>query len=301
MYCTQLSCLSYKVGSMKKYLKIIYAIYLRLFSSLLLLVLILVEMLPRGRRISTLFFERVWGRFHKVQTEKGPIYFCTPDWLSKFRANSFYEKEPETIKFIETFNTESVFWDVGANIGIYSIYASKLKNTRVYSFEPSLLNVELLFRNVQINDLGEKITIVPIALSNKTSVLDFFMSKNDLRWAGAHNSIGSNTSYTGGRMTDFITSSQVTCRGDDLLKIFNLPIPTHIKIDVDGLEGDVIEGLQTMLKEIKFVLIEVDESNKILNDRVKNMMERENFLRILEVGQVQYAGNQLWKNQVLKD
>jgi FkbM family methyltransferase len=254
-----------------------------------------------GRRISTLFFERVWGRFHKVQTEKGPIYFCTPDWLSKFRANSFYEKEPETIKFIETFNAESVFWDVGANIGIYSIYASKLKNTRVYSFEPSLLNVELLFRNIQINDLGKKITIFPIALSNKTSVLDFFMSKNDLRWAGAHNSIGSNTSYTGGKMTDFITSSQVTCRGEDLVKIFNLPIPTHIKIDVDGLEGDVIEGLQTMLKEIKFILIEVDESNKTLNDRVKNMMERENFLRISEVGQVQYVGNQLWKNQVLKD
>ena len=286
---------------MKKYLRVIYGIYLRLFSSLLLFVLILVEILPMGRRISTLFFERVWGRFHKVQTEKGPIYFCTPDWLSKFRANSFYEKEPETIKFIETFNAESVFWDVGANIGIYSIYASKLKNTRVYSFEPSLLNVELLFRNIQINDLGKKITIVPIALSNKTSVLDFFMSKNDLHWAGAHNSIGSNTSYTGGKMTDFITSSQVTCRGEDLVKIFNLPIPTHIKIDVDGLEGDVIEGLQTMLKEIKFILIEVDESNKTLNDRVKNMMERENFLRISEVGQVQYAGNQLWKNQVLKD
>ena len=167
MYYANLSCLSYKVGSMKKYLRVIYGIYLRLFSSLLLFVLILVEILPMGRRISTLFFERVWGRFHKVQTEKGPIYFCTPDWLSKFRANSFYEKEPETIKFIETFNAESVFWDVGANIGIYSIYASKLKNTRVYSFEPSLLNVELLFRNIQINDLGKKIPVVTILTRNQ--------------------------------------------------------------------------------------------------------------------------------------
>jgi FkbM family methyltransferase len=282
---------------MKNLLRTIYSKYLKLLSLFLFSILRLVEILPRGRKISTLFFEKVWSRFHEVATNAGPIYFCTPDWLSKFRAISFYEKEPETISFIESFDANSVFWDVGANIGIYSIYASKLKNISVYSFEPSLLNVELLFRNVQINDLGKKITIVPIALSSQTSVLDFFMSKNDLHWAGAHNSIGSNTSFTGGRMKDFITSSQVSFRGQDIVKTIKIPTPTHIKIDVDGLEGDVIQGLGTILGDVQFILVEVDESNKDLNLKVKNLLEKENFERLLEVNKVEYIGNQLWKNR----
>jgi FkbM family methyltransferase len=160
----------------------------------------------------------------------------------------------------------------------------------------TLLNVELLFRNVQINNLGKVITILPIALSNRTSVLDLFMSKNDLHWAGAHNSIGSNTSFTGGKMKDFITSSQITFKSDDLVKVLQLPIPTHIKIDVDGLEGEVIKGLETMLQEVKFILVEVDGSNKDLNVQVKNLLDKEGFERIFEVGNVKYSGNQLWKN-----
>ena len=170
---------------MKRLLKAPYILYLRFFSSVLFAFLKLVEILPRGRRVSTLFLEKVWSRTEKVKTSNESILFASPDWLSKYRADSFYEKEPETIAFLNTLTKDSILWDVGANIGIYSIYASKVKNVRVYSFEPSLLNVELLFRNVQINDLGSRITILPIALSNKTSILDFYMSKPNNMWLNA--------------------------------------------------------------------------------------------------------------------
>jgi FkbM family methyltransferase len=282
---------------MKRLLKAPYILYLRFFSSVLFAFLKLVEILPRGRRVSTLFLEKVWSRTEKVKTSNESILFASPDWLSKYRANSFYEKEPETIAFLNTLTKDSILWDVGANIGIYSIYASKVKNVRVYSFEPSLLNVELLFRNVQINDLGSRITILPIALSNKTSILDFYMSKNDLHWAGAHNSIGSNTDFTGDEMKNFITSSQIACMGEDIIKIFKIPFPTHIKIDVDGLEGEVIEGLETILTKVEFILVEVDESNKDLNAQVKNLFGRKNFERIYELNKMRYIGNQLWKNK----
>ena len=152
--------------------------YLRFFSSILFILLKLVEVLPRGRRISTLFLEKVWARTEKVRTSKETILFTAPDWLSKYRADSFYEKEPETIEFLNSLTKDSILWDVGANIGIYSIYAGKVSGARVYSFEPSMMNLELLFRNIQENKLGNQITIIPIALSNENSVLDLFMSKN---------------------------------------------------------------------------------------------------------------------------
>ena len=48
-----------------------------------------------------------------------------PDELNDWRAITFASKEPETLAWIETFENSSVFWDVGANIGLYSIYAAE--------------------------------------------------------------------------------------------------------------------------------------------------------------------------------
>ena len=282
---------------MRKSLRqITFRLYLSFFASVLFVFFKLIEGIPRGPKVSTFFLEKVWGRSQKIQTTKGEVYFSCPDWLSRYRAKTLYEKEPETIAFIHSFDSNSIFWDIGANIGIYSIYAGKVKGARTYSFEPSLLNVELLFRNIQLNNLSKKITIIPIALSNKTSILDLYMSKNDLRWAGAHNSMGSNTSFTGDGMTRYITSSQISCTGQDMVEVFELPIPSHIKIDVDGLEGDVIEGLGRLVKEVSFILVEVDYSNKLLNKQVERLMESHNFIRLMEAFNHKYSGNQLWKN-----
>jgi FkbM family methyltransferase len=281
---------------MKRLLKAPYVLYLRFFSSVLFAFLKLVEVLPRGRRISTLFLERVWARTEKVKTSNGSILFASPDWLSKYRADSFYEKEPETIAFLNTLTKDSILWDVGANIGIYSIYAGKVAGARVYSFEPSMMNLELLFRNVQENNLGNQVTIVPIALSNKNSVLDLFMSREDLHWAGAHNSIGQNINQGGKEMDRPKTSSQISATGSNLISNFALPTPTHIKIDVDGLESLVIQGLEDYLENIKFILVEIDAKNLNENLNISTLLTSKNYSRISEVSGHKFDENQLWKN-----
>ena len=48
--------------------------------------------------------------------------FFTPNRLNYYRAMTFLTKEPDTIKWIESFDNDMVFWDVGANIGIFSCY-----------------------------------------------------------------------------------------------------------------------------------------------------------------------------------
>ena len=61
-------------------------------------------------------------------------------------------------------------------MGLYSIYAAKLTGANVYAFEPSVLNLEFLYKNIDLNKLNEKICIVPIALNNENSVDRFNMS-----------------------------------------------------------------------------------------------------------------------------
>ena len=282
---------------MKRLLKAPYILYLRFFSSVLFAFLKLAEILPRGRRISTLFLEKVWARTEKVRTVRETILFASPDWLSKYRADSFYEKEPETIAFLNTLTNDSILWDVGANIGIYSVYAGKVTGARVYAFEPSMMNLELLFRNVQENNLGNQVTIIPLALSNKDSVLDLFMSKEDLHWAGAHNSIGQNTSQNGQAMTDPKVSSQLSVTGANLITAFNVPAPTHIKIDVDGLESLVIEGLQSNIEKIDFILVEIDARNMAENSSISSLLKSRNFSRVMDFAGHKYTENQLWKNE----
>ena len=62
--------------------------------------------------------------------------------ICRYRASSFLYKEPETIKWIDSFNSSEYFLDIGANIGIYSLYAAK-KGISTTCIEPDALNFAL--------------------------------------------------------------------------------------------------------------------------------------------------------------
>ena len=97
------------------------------------------------------------------------LEFYTPNRLSFFRVKTFSTKEPETLDWIDQFQENKIFWDVGANIGLYSCYAAKKKLCKVYAFEPSIFNLEWLGRNIFLNNLTDKIVVLPIPLTNKIS------------------------------------------------------------------------------------------------------------------------------------
>ena len=77
----------------------------------------------------------------------------------EWRVNTYFSKEPETLKWIDSFQEKEnlIFWDIGANIGLYSIYNSlKYPKSTTIAFEPSSSNLRVLTRNISINNL-EKI------------------------------------------------------------------------------------------------------------------------------------------------
>ena len=71
----------------------------------------------------------------------------------KSRVDRIMGKEPETINWINGFKKNSIFFDIGANIGIYTLYSAvKIGNT-VYSFEPHSVNYKNLLDSISLNGL----------------------------------------------------------------------------------------------------------------------------------------------------
>ena len=72
----------------------------------------------------------------------------------KNRMDRLLTKEPETIRWINQFAKDSVFFDVGANIGIYTLYSAVMRQNTVYSFEPHSASYKNLLDSINLNHLG---------------------------------------------------------------------------------------------------------------------------------------------------
>ena len=83
----------------------------------------------------------------------------------KNRMDRLLSKEPETIKWINQFEQDSVFFDIGANIGIYTLYSAIMMQNTVFAFEPHSASYKNLLDSINLNKL-EKCQAYCVALSN---------------------------------------------------------------------------------------------------------------------------------------
>jgi hypothetical protein len=77
--------------------------------------------------------------------------------IEHFRADTYSTKEPETLDWLDRELTEEdIFFDVGANIGLYSLYAAKSKpGCTIFSFEPESQNYARLCKNIALNAVAK--------------------------------------------------------------------------------------------------------------------------------------------------
>jgi FkbM family methyltransferase len=196
------------------------------------------------------------------QSPFGKLNFYCPGRIPIFRVKTLFTKEPETIAWIDTFTESDVFWDIGANIGIYSLYAA-LKKVKVVSFEPSPSNYYLLSRNIEINKMDNDISALCIAFNDDTKLDSFYMSDTNL--GSALNNFGAALDWQGKPFSNKETTIKQAMLGysiDDFVAQFNPLFPSHIKIDVDGNEDIIIKGASKTLADtrLKSLLVELDTS-----------------------------------------
>ena len=171
--------------------------------------------------------------------------------LNMKRFTSEYE---ELSDFMSEIKPGDVVYDIGANTGLYSLFAaSKNEDVKVVSFEPYPKNVELLRRDIRRNQL-DNVQIKEIALSDTTGTVEFSQPQEEISGHGAL-SIEAESSQS--------TTKVSTNTGDKLISKDKIPNPNVIKIDVEGAEPLVIEGLRDAIKddECRLVYCEIHLSD----------------------------------------
>ena len=209
------------------------------------------------------------------------IKFFVPNQLLNWRVDTFFTKEPETIEWIDTFEKKEnlIFWDIGANIGLYSIYNS-LKNPKstTIAFEPSSSNLRVLTRNISINNLEKNIKVISIPLTNKKNIFQE-MKEGQFIEGGAMNSFGEKFDFEG---KEFKINMKYILLGTTMNYFIEnsiLEIPDYIKIDVDGIEHLILEGGDKFLpnQKVKSLSIEINENFKEQYEQVLDLMEKNKF------------------------
>ena len=181
-----------------------------------------------------------------------------------WRAQTLFVKEPVTIEWIRSFKKEKIFYDVGANVGMYTIFAALSSNLKVYAFEPESNNFQTLMKNIADNNLIDLITPFPIGISDKTELSKLNISKFDA--GSSHHTVGDN--LLDHNKLEVITSSLTqgifSTTIDDLCFVWKLPIPSYLKIDVDGIEGKIINESKKILSSsnLESILIEINENRQ---------------------------------------
>ncbi len=209
------------------------------------------------------------------------IKFFVPNLLLNWRVDTFFSKEPETLEWIDSFEKKKnlIFWDIGANIGLYSIYNS-LKNpeSTTIAFEPSSSNLRVLTRNISINNLEKKIKIVSIPLTNKKNTFQE-MKEGQFIEGGAMNSFGEKFDFEGKEFQGSMKYNLLGTTMNYFIENSILEIPDYIKIDVDGIEHLIIEGGNKFLtnQKVKSLSIEINENFKEQYKKVLDLMKKNNF------------------------
>lgn len=231
-------------------------IIINFYITLVIFPLKLIGFVLKNKSIDVVVLDLIKKRFPDNAKVNG-LFFDTSNPLIFDRGTRLHTKEPDTINWIDKYiNDGDVLYDVGANIGVYSLYAAKYKNATTYSFEPESANYYYLNKNIFHNNLSNKIKAYNFALndSNLLSVLNLSQFRPG---AGNHN-FNEELDPNHKKFNSAFKQGMIGITIDDFVYKWGGLIPNHIKIDVDGNEHKVINGMTNILKEMKLKTIAIE-------------------------------------------
>ena len=167
-----------------------------------------------------------------------------------------YELDKQ-ILFSQYVKTGMKVFDVGANVGYYSLLASVLTGVegKVFSFEPVPSNINYLKKHITLNKLIN-VQVVSKAVSDKSAILRFEKGKN--------NSVG-RFAVNGDLEVETISLDEFINDGN--------PSPDIIKMDIEGAEYDALVGAQEILKNKKPVIFLATHSSELRAKCLKLLTE----------------------------
>lgn len=189
------------------------------------------------------------GRTVKISTNQTNYLTYLIFWEGGYRQFEY------TDIFLRLIRKVRIFYDIGANIGYYSLLGA-MENTelKVVGFEPATGPLFYFRENIRINAFG-KIKAEPIALSHKEGEIEFYEIRNKKYRYLVHNlgGEGNTGSKTMGR--NFVLNRVKTSTLDNYVKTHNEEYIDLIKMDTEGTENLILEKSGYVLSAMKPIII----------------------------------------------
>ena len=281
----------------------------KFFYKLIVSLNFIIEKLFKRKNFRFYIYELLRNHYvKKMLNNKVTIFFC-PSSETKRRVDTILIKEPETIDFINNFTeiknkdeaNDLIFFDIGSNIGLYSIYASQtIDKIKVYSFEPSFNNLSILSKNISMNNLNEKIFIMPFSVTEKKESRPFFPSNfyetmdqegGAINYFGEINKLFVDSSKN---KNNFLTYSTFGTSLDNLIDEKVIPFPDVIKIDTDGQELKILRGSRNLLKNCRTLKLQIELNEKDIAhfDESLKILESNKFVFLKKLRNDEYHKNE---------
>jgi FkbM family methyltransferase len=267
-----------------------------------------------ARQLATLPWRALGGRLRTEALEDastravtetdlpaGRLRFWTPTPLLLHRADSVLTKEPDMIPWLDGIPPDAVLWDIGANVGVFSLYAACFRQCKVLAFEPSAANFHALTRNIGLNDAADRIASYCIALSGATELGVLNMSSAAMGTAVSQfGKQGEMSRYWSGN-GNAPSHGMVGFTVDEFVEQFRPPFPTHLKLDVDGLEWPILEGAAGLLRDprLRSVMVELSLTNESERAQAIKLLELSGLL-FVSSGPAQGSGTEQAANHLFE-
>jgi FkbM family methyltransferase len=232
------------------------------------------KLAPRSRaRLQSDFTQKMIDTTLPVETPKGTLSFVLLGKTSGGRAMTVLTKQPATIEWIDSFQPGSVFWDIGASVGVFSVYAALATDTRVVAFEPAAVNYYLLSANCEANKLQDRVDCLLVGVGRQRSIARLEVSQ--FRPARSFSFRGKRDQPYESRQAAVVLSI------DELVEQYGVPCPNYIKIDAPGASEDIIAGATRTFRrsEVRQIHLEVRDSSKG-GQRILEMLNQSGFAPI---------------------
>lgn len=205
------------------------------------------------------------------------------NWITYYRWKVFNEKEPLTLNWIDKFIKDGrIFFDVGANIGVFSIYAALRHPTlKVFAFEPEYSNLHLLKENLVNNNLFKRISPFSIGLDKKCG-LSYLNVQDPTPGAALHTVSEAVIHVTREGKKVLFREGIVVCSLDQFCEYLGV-YPNFMKIDVDGTEREILEGgIKTFSSsEFQSLIIEC-KKDEVLRKDCNIFLEKTGLKKVFE-------------------
>ena len=216
--------------------------------------------------------------FRSQMEEKRELVLFSPNQFSAYRVETIFTKEADTIQWIKSCGSDdSLFIDIGANIGIYTVFYLSYFSGKAVAVEPGFEHLTLLSRNLSVNNLSDRCTIIPLPIKSNEERIGISFNFSDgpgpaSRTEGYDKLNSRKSSYfTSTINLSMLLANSKLVSEDDLQNLI-------VKIDVDGPEIEVLSGICDLFETCRKVslMIEIQEDNYIT---VSKMLDDKGFTR----------------------